>query len=118
MIALESCDTALVNCMNPDSLHDFGSFTVSYPPLPSSYPTIMEGTFGSRLLYISDAYCGLYTFDTSTGKWYGNKPTDIDSLMSGDEQVATVPTPPTFAGDLAMQISAPAGQGVCNGSIK
>lgn len=118
IIAVDSCVTGDSACLDPNTQHDFGGFTVSYPPLPNSFPTNTEATFGGRLLYIADAYCGLFTFDTSTGQWFGHSAADIDSRMSGIGQATSVAAPPAVMGNVAIQNPAPVVIGACSGVVK
>src|SRR5450759_1973727 len=83
IVAVERCSGNEASCLDPNTDHDFASFTVSYPPDAASGRADLEATFGGRLLWISDAHCGLFTFDTETLKWYGHAFTDVTDLMTG-----------------------------------
>lgn len=119
IVAVDSCASGDLACLDPNTQHDFSAFTVSYPPRPNSYPTNTEATFGGRLLYIADADCGLFTFDTSTRQWFGHSPADIDSRMSDIGQATPVAAPPAVMGNKAIQNPAPVVTGgACSGAVE
>jgi hypothetical protein len=88
IVAVLRCSSANDACLDPDAQHDFGDFTVSHPPLAASFPGKLLATFGGRLLYISDANCGSFTFDVVSGRWYGRTTDAIDRLMRGGTPAA------------------------------
>lgn len=73
MVAVETCAGADEStCLDANANHDFGGFTVLYPPDPMAWPVKLQATFGGRLLYIQDGpRCGLLTLDLSDRHWYG-----------------------------------------------
>ena len=99
--------------MDPNTDHDFASFTVSYPPDAASGRADLEATFGGRLLWISDAHCGLFTFDTETLKWYGHAFTDVTDLMTGAQSPNAMRVPAEVSGSVAIGQPAPASTGDC-----
>ena len=111
MIATETCDSSDSVCLDPDAEHSFTEFEVSYPPKPDSAPGKVMGTFGGRLLYFSDAYCGLFVFDLRNGQWYPNG--SVSDLMNG-AGVTSVASPPSVNGVSALSSAAPARQGYAN----
>jgi hypothetical protein len=112
IVARETCASDDNVCLDANSEHDFSRFTVSYPPLPSSYPARLEVTFGGRLLSISDANCGLFTFDIQTGEWHGHTPAVINAIKSGARPAAFA-TPIAASGNAAIHRHAPAATGAC-----
>src|SRR5436853_188301 len=74
IVAVARCNAADSACLDPNAKHDFASFTVSHPPLSASWPLRLQATFGGRLLYVSNANCGLFTFNVVNGRWYGHAP--------------------------------------------
>lgn len=66
IVAVDRCATTDAACLDPNAVHDFGTFTVSYPPLPMSGRSDLEATFGHRLLWVYNGDCGLFTVDTQT----------------------------------------------------
>jgi hypothetical protein len=112
IVARDTCASGDDVCLDVNSEHDFSSFVVSYPPLPSSYPARLEATFGGRLLYISDANCGLFTYDIITGKWHGHNPAVIDAIKSGTHPAA-ITAPTAASGNAAIHSHAPAATAAC-----
>lgn len=106
MVAVLRCSGAAKACLDPDTQHDFADFTVSHPPLAASFPGKLLATFGGRLLYISDANCGLFTFDVVSGRWYGRTTDAIDGLMRG-KAPAAVTAPADTPGREAIGRAAP-----------
>lgn len=111
MIATERCRPKAAVCLDPTAVHDFSTFTVSYPPMPGTAPGKVEATFGTRLLYFSDAYCGLLVFDIASGKWFGADA--VAPLMSGGQGVAEKVVPAPVSGQTALGRPAPASVGGC-----
>lgn len=113
MVAVATCTEAGEStCLDPNATHDFGDFTVSYPPDPTTWPVALQTTFGGRLLYVEDGSCGLFTFDLSDHQWYGRSPAVINSLLEG-KGASTVATPPPQRGSTALIQRPPAPTGPC-----
>ena len=106
IVAVAWCSAADSACLDANAQHDFAAFTVSHPPLSASFPAKLEATFGGRLLYISDANCGLFTFNVVNGRWYGSAPDDVDGLMRGNAR-ASVAAPAGTPGRQAIGRAAP-----------
>jgi hypothetical protein len=107
IVAVARCNAADSACLDPNAKHDFASFTVSHPPLSASWPLRLQATFGGRLLYVSNANCGLFTFNVVSGRWYGHAPADVDGLMHGAARAA-VAAPANTPGREAIGKPAPA----------
>lgn len=112
IVAVLTCAAGDKVCTDPTGSHDFGAFRVSYPPSPSSGRTQLQFTESQRFLVIYDAYCGLFTFDTSTMKWYQPQATIRQSLLSGGT-ATQVEVPASVSGTTALANSAPAGTNDC-----
>jgi hypothetical protein len=106
IVAVLRCKSANAACLDPSTRHDFADFTVSHPPLSASFPGKLLATFGGRLLYFSDANCGLFTFDVVSSRWFGRTTDIIDQLMHG-HQPAAVATPANTLGREAIGRAAP-----------
>lgn len=114
VVALELCASASTDCMNPNSTHDFGDFTVYYPPDPSSWPFRVDSLFGNALLTVEDGSCGQFSFDVSVPAWYGPESSQISSVLSGGA-AAKVTSPIPVSGTTALASAAPTAIGSsCN----
>jgi hypothetical protein len=107
MIAVDRCSSADTKCLDPNEAHAFSSFSVYYPPDAASSPLEVEQTFGGRLLDVSDAYCGQYAFDISTGEWYPFSMANVSAIMNGVGGSAPVQTPASVTGSEALQAPSP-----------
>jgi hypothetical protein len=107
MIAVERCTAGNNQCLDPNVEHDFSSFTVNYPPDAATSRLGVEQTFGGRLLDISDAYCGQFAFDISTGNWYPFSVSNVSSLMNGTTKLVPLSVPSAVTGTTALESSAP-----------
>jgi hypothetical protein len=106
IVALDLCASAAADCMSPNSTHQFGDFTVYYPPDPSSWPFRVDSLFGNALLTIEDGSCGQFSFDVSAPAWYGPESSQISSVLSGsDAGKVTAPIP--VSGLTALASAAP-----------
>jgi hypothetical protein len=116
IVAVESCPAGDTACTDPNAIHSFAGFRVSYPPDPSSGRAHFEASFAGRYLWISVAYCGLFTFDVVSGNWYGHDASVMAALVSGSGSPAVVKTPPTVTGSDALTSGAPPSTGDCQPS--
>ena len=107
MIAVESCKPSDANCLNPDLPHNFSSFTVSYPPGPSSGSFETPVIVNSHLVNVIDGACGSFTFDVTARKWYTTTPQSVAELSSGKNIPAPVAAPPSVSGATALSSPAP-----------
>lgn len=107
MLAVLSCSSAVANCLSPDSTHKFSTFTVYYPPNPSSGRLDLVKTDSSNLVDVINAYCGSYTFDVTTGSWYATTASTADSLSGAGSLPQPVKTPAALPGATALATPAP-----------
>jgi len=110
MIAVETCSTGDAACLNPDALHNFSAFRVSYPPDPTSGLLQVETTDRDHLIGLSLGYCGIFSFSTSTFRWYETTPTLVSELSSGKNVPNPVAAPPSVPGGTALSNKAPIGE--------
>lgn len=114
VVALETCSGNDSVCADPTSPHDFGNFTVYYPPDPSNWPFQVEATYGNAVLSVGDGSCGQFSFDINSPGWFGPTSTDISSALSGTEPVIfAAPTPTSGATALASAAPSPVSKS-CN----
>jgi hypothetical protein len=113
IVAVDACASGDAKCAGSSVAHDFADFTVSYPPNPGSGRADLQATFSGRYLWISDADCGLFTFDVVTTRWYGHDAADMTALISQTGSPAVVKTPPSVSGAAALKAAAPASTGDC-----
>jgi hypothetical protein len=111
-VGILRCEPSDTSCVDADAQHDFGTFEVSYPPLPMSGRTNLQSVDSNRFLMIANGFCGLFTFDVVTGRWYGGAQEARDAILSGrsPEEVAT---PAEVNGKEAMLATGPSGTGDC-----
>lgn len=118
MVALAHCTPGDAACLDANGTHDFGKFSVYYPPLPLSGRSNFEATFASRQLMIFNGYCGVFTFDLTTGGWYDPGDPKMVSFTLGGPAPEAVRTPATRSGGDALASPAPAGTNDCQPSAK
>jgi hypothetical protein len=114
IVATDTCASGDGVCLDANSQHEFSSFSVSYPPLSTSYPARLEATFGGRILYISDANCGVFSFDVQASKWYGHTASDITAIMSQTSPPTSISAPEATPGSEAIRNHAPAATSACS----
>ena len=107
IIGVESCNSSDAACLNPDLPHNFSSFTVSYPPDPSSGSFEVPVIVNSHLVNAIDGSCGSFTFDSTTRKWYATTPQSVAELSSGKNIPAAVAAPASASGTVALSSPAP-----------
>lgn len=112
IVAVATCAAGDSNCLDANAVHDFRTFTVFYPPLPRSGKLTLQTSFGSRLLYLSVARCGVFTFDLKTLRWYGYAPSDDAMLLSGGSP-SQVATPAPVSGSAAQTGTPPVATSSC-----
>lgn len=110
MIATDTCGATDAACQDADTQHAFAAFTVHYPPDPDTAPGEVQTSFGGRLLYFSDAYCGLLVFDLQSDDWYPNG--SEMSLLNGNPP-SPVAVPLSIGGTNALTAPAPGATGSC-----
>lgn len=102
MVAVETCAATDSACLDPDATHDFSAFTVSYPPRPDTWPLELQTTFGGRILDLSNAYCGVVSFDIASQRWFGPGQSGINALLSGSGMPPAVAAPSAISGAEAL----------------
>jgi len=109
IVAVETCKITDATCLNPNSLHSFSNFGVSYPPLPTSGQLKLQSTFGSHFVQVTDASCGPFTIDTTNLSWYVTSVAAVSALSSGGTPPPSVTVPSSASGAAALSTVAPAG---------
>src|SRR5262245_33864558 len=115
VVAVASCTgsrAARSRCLDPESPHDFASFTVVRPPDPAAWPVRLQSTFGDRLLYVADGVCGVVTLDLRTLRWIRKDMSTIDRAMTGGSPPA-IGAPPVEPGSKALTGPRPWAVGAC-----
>jgi len=112
IVAVLACKTDDSACLDPSSQHEFGDFTVSYPPDPGSGRSNLQSIEQGRFVMIANGGCGLFAFDTVSLAWYGNGQTIRDSVVAG-QRVSPIKVPVTVKGSAALSQSAPTSTGDC-----
>lgn len=105
MVAIETCSATDAACKSPISQHDFGRFTVSYPPYPSAGRMDLQTIDASKILTVTD--CGSFSFDLKNMKWYVTQPGVDSALIAGNQSLKPVQTAAPKSGASALRSSAP-----------
>jgi len=113
MIAVDSCVEGDSRCLDPNALHSFSDFVVSYPPRPMSGRSDLQGADADHLLQVVNGFCGLFVFDIETLQWYGATSQTIAALQAGASVAPAAPTRPTVPGLAALTQTAPTYAGGC-----
>lgn len=92
IVAVLICPQTDSRCLDPSSLHDFGDFTVLFPPNPTAGRVELQTIGYGRFLMIADGTCGLFALDLKDLKWYA-APGAVARLRAGDAEVANVAVP-------------------------
>ena len=110
MVAVLECSDS--ECLTANSTHSFTSFTVYYPPDPSSGRSDLGGFYGEGLLMVYNGNCSMFLFDVNTLTWYPASASDAQSLASGVLPPA-VNVPSEVSGATALSQLAPRSTGDC-----
>lgn len=98
VVAVDTCASSNSACLSPTTAHSFSGFTVYQPPVASALVSGHDigGTWGSRIIGLTDGACTPVLFDTFTGRWFPEGgPNHIDSratitdIMTGHVSAAT-----------------------------
>lgn len=101
MVALETCASSDISCLDPSAVHNFADFTVHYAPSPL-FPGGLYATSYGNLLSIDDfGYCGPITFDMTNGQWYP-KSVSGNLLETNPESIQSLKVPDTTSGAKAL----------------
>lgn len=108
MVAVESCSVSDASCLSASTQHDFGQFTVYYPPNPSVGEMNIATTVGSNLVNLIDGVCGSFTFNSTNGKWFSTSPSTLAALTTPGASAVPVESPAPTTGTSALLSPAPA----------
>lgn len=106
MVAVEQCASS--SCLNPSVTRAFASFFVTRPPDAATFPLQLETVFKADLLEFSDAYCGVFSFDTQSLKWYGGLQSQVQAVLSRGSAVPAIHVGPAVSGGRAVGLAKPA----------
>lgn len=108
MVAVERCQGVDATCLNPDATRSFGSFTVARPPNPLGQLEL-QAVAGTSVLLLSNAQCGLFSFDVSSLWWYRGTRSAIHALLTRPGQQQPIGATPAMTGSQALGARPPAG---------
>ena len=109
MVAVERCQGGDATCLNPDATRSFGSFMVTRPPDPLGEPLELQAVAGASVLLLSNAQCGLFSFDASSLRWYGGTSSAVHALLTRPGQQQPMAATPVMTGSQALGARPPAG---------
>ena len=109
MVAIERCPGGDTTCLNPDATRSFSSFVVVRPPDPLGQPLELQAVTGTSVLLLSNAQCGLFSFDVRSLQWYRGTRSAIHALLARPGQQRPVAATPTMTGSQALGARPPAG---------
>ena len=112
VIAVDACATGDSGCLDPNSAHDFGRFSVTYPPGSMSGKSTLVGTAVGRFLDIANS-CMVLTFDLDSMSWYHTDPAELAKLHSGASVAPVFRTPPMVTGATALKTAPPSSLQTC-----
>ncbi len=108
IVAVESCSASDTSCLSASTQHDFGQFTVYYPPNPSVGEMNIATTAGPNLVNLIDGVCGSFTFDSTNGEWFATSPSALAALTTPGALIVPVESPAPTTGASALLSPAPA----------
>ncbi len=109
MVAVERCQGGDATCLNPDATRSFGSFMVTRPPDPLGEPLELQAVAGASVLLLSNAQCGLFSFDVSSLRWYRGTSSAVHALLTRPGQQQPMAATPVMTGSQALGARPPAG---------
>jgi len=109
VVAVERCRAGDATCLNPDATHSFGSFMVARPPDPLGEPLELQAVAGPSVLLLSNARCGLFSFDVSSLRWYRGTSSAVHALLASPGQQQPLAAAPAMTGSQALGAPPPAG---------
>src|SRR5215831_13614745 len=101
VVAVERCQGD-ETCLNPDATHSFSSFAVARPPDPLGRPLELQAVAGASVLLLSNARCGLFSFDVSSLRWYGGTRSAVHALLASPGQQQPMAAAPVMTGSQAL----------------
>src|SRR5215470_12420174 len=109
IVAVERCPAGDATCLNPDATRSFSSFTVARAPDPLGQPLELQAVAGPSVLLLSNARCGLFSFDVGSLRWYQGTRTAVHALLTRPGQQRPTAVTPTMTGAQALGARPPAG---------
>ena len=111
IIAILTCVANDTACLDPNTIHQFSSFTAYFPPVPQNGRMELQGTIGTEIITVSVGYCGQFSFVLHTGAWYNSRQLttgDITALINKSSiGLAAASTPLPETGSAALGSNAP-----------
>jgi len=109
MVAVERCPGGDAACLNPDVTRGFSSFMVARPPDPLGQPLELQAVAGTSVLLLSNAGCGLFSFDVSSLRWYRGTRTAVHALLARPGRPQPIAAAPAMTGSQALGARPPTG---------
>jgi len=109
IVAVERCPAGDATCLNPDATRSFSSFTVARAPDPLGQPLELQAVAAPSVLLLSNARCGLFSFDVGSLRWYQGTRTAVHALLTRPGQQRPTAVTPTMTGAQALGARPPAG---------
>src|SRR5215831_13883327 len=109
IVAVERCPAGDAACLNPDATRSFSSFMVVRAPDPLGQPLELQSVAGSSVLLLSNARCGLFSFDVRSLRWYRGTRSAVHALQTRPGQQRSTAVTPTMTGAQALSARPPAG---------
>jgi hypothetical protein len=109
IVAVERCPASDATCLNPDATRSFSSFTVVRAPDPLGQPLELQSVAGTSVLLLSNARCGLFSFDVRSLRWYRGTRSAVHALLARPGQQRPTAVTPTMTGAQALGARPPAG---------
>src|SRR5262245_37421194 len=109
VVAVERCPAGDATCLNPDVTRRFSSFTVVRAPDPLGQPLELQAVTGRSVLLLSNARCGLFSFDVRSLRWYRGTRSAVHALLTRPGQQRPTAVTPTMTGAQALGARPPAG---------
>jgi hypothetical protein len=82
IVAVERCQAGDAMCLNRDATRSFGSFTVARAPDPLGQPLELQAVAGRSVLLLSNARCGLFSFDVRSLRWFRGTRSAVQALLA------------------------------------
>jgi len=109
VVAVERCQGGDVTCLNPDVTRGFSSFMVTRPPDPLGRPLELQAVAGPSVLLLSNARCGLFSFDVSSLRWYRGTRSAVHALLTRPGGQQPMAATPAMTGSQALGTRPPTG---------
>ena len=109
IVAVERCPGGDAACLNPDATRSFSSFMVARPPDPLGEPLELQAVAGPSVLLLSNARCGLFSFDVGSLRWYRGTRSAVHALLTHPGGQQPVAAAPAVTGSQALAAPPPTG---------